>query len=124
MQNPWIFRQIEDAAAGREIYQPGLQEKQAVLLEYFELLREDMPELPAIGRMKQLAGQFTKGLVGGAQFRTTLYHSHSAQEILDNIGIYFQTLTEGKIFGDGLVETEAPSIDSCEIESCETALAA
>jgi hypothetical protein len=35
--------------------------------------------------MKQLAGQFTKGLVGGAQFRQTLYHSHSAQEILENI---------------------------------------
>lgn len=124
MQNPWIFRQIQDALAGREIYQPSLEEKQAVLLEYFELLREDMPELPAIGRMKQLAGQFTKGLVGGAQFRTTLYHSHSVQEILDNIGIYFQTLTEGRIFGDGLVETDAPVIDSCEIESCETALAA
>jgi tRNA-dihydrouridine synthase B len=105
-------------------YQPSLAEKQAVLLEYFELLREDMPELPAIGRMKQLAGQFTKGLVGGAQFRTTLYHSHSVQEILDNIGIYFQTLTEGKLYGDGLVEAEAPVIDSCEIESCETALAA
>jgi tRNA-dihydrouridine synthase B len=124
MQNPWIFRQIQDVSEGREIYQPSLAEKQAVLLEYFELLREDMPELPAIGRMKQLAGQFTKGLVGGAQFRTTLYHSHSVQEILDNIGIYFQTLTEGKLYGDGLVEAEAPVIDSCEIESCETALAA
>lgn len=109
MQNPWIFRQIQDALEGREIYQPSLDEKRAVLLEYFELLREDMPELPAIGRMKQLAGQFTKGLVGGAQFRTTLYHSHSVAEIMDNIGIYFQTLAEGKTFGDGLVETEAPS---------------
>jgi tRNA-dihydrouridine synthase B len=44
MQNPWIFRQIEDALAGREIYQPDLAEKQQVLLEYFEMLREDMPE--------------------------------------------------------------------------------
>jgi hypothetical protein len=74
--------------------------------------------------MKQLAGQFTKGLVGGAQFRTTLYHSHSVQEILDNIGTYFQTLAEGKTFGDGLVETEAPDIDSCEINSCETSVLA
>ncbi|MGI8494749.1 MAG: tRNA dihydrouridine synthase DusB [Pyrinomonadaceae bacterium] len=119
MQNPWIFRQIEDAVAGREIYQPELKEKQAVLLEYFELLREDMPELPAIGKMKQLAGQFTKGLAGGAQFRTTLYHSHSIQEILDNIGIYFRTLCEGKPFGDGLVEAEGSPVDYCEIQSCE-----
>jgi tRNA-dihydrouridine synthase len=55
------------------------KEKKAVLLEFFEMLREEMPELPAIGKMKQLAGQFTKGLVGGAQFRQTLYHSHSAR---------------------------------------------
>ncbi|MBA2495072.1 MAG: tRNA dihydrouridine synthase DusB, partial [Acidobacteria bacterium] len=61
MQNPWIFRQIQDVLEGREPYQPTLEEKQAVLLEFFELLLEDMPELPAIGKMKQRAGQFTKG---------------------------------------------------------------
>jgi tRNA-dihydrouridine synthase B len=119
MQNPWIFRQIQDVMEGREPFQPTLEEKQTVLLEFFDLLREDMPELPALGKMKQLAGQFTKGLVGGAQFRQTLYHSHSAQEILDNIGIYFTTLTEGDMFGDGLTETETDS--DLEFDSCDTA---
>lgn len=115
MQNPWIFRQIEDAFRGREIYQPTLEEKQIVLLEFFELLREDMPEMPALGKMKQLAGQFTKGLAGGALFRQTLYHSHSAQEILDNIGVYFNTLTTGATFGDGLRESDADlEFDSCD----------
>lgn len=135
MQNPWIFRQVEDAMNGRDIYQPTLEEKQAVLLEFFELLREDMPELPALGKMKQLAGQFTKGLIGGAQFRQTLYHSHSAQEILDNIGVYFSTLTANETFGNGLTETDSNlEFDSCdaaagsepanENTSCEAALAA
>jgi len=126
MQNPWIFRQIQDALEGREIYQPSLEEKQAVLLEFFELLREDMPELPAIGKMKQLAGQFTKGLVGGAQFRQTLYHSHSVEEVLDNIGVYFNTLSQGETFGDGLIETDKDlEFDSCDVASnvCETAVA-
>lgn len=123
MQNPWIFRQVEDVANGREPYQPTLEDKQIALLEYFTMLREDMPEIPAIGKMKQLAGQFTKGLVGGAQFRQTLYHSHSAQEVLDNIGVYFETLENGKLYGDGLVEASAETIDSCEIDSCETAFA-
>ena len=115
MQNPWIFRQIEDAMNGRVHYQPTLEEKQTVLLEFFELLREDMPELPALGKMKQLAGQFTKGLVGGAQFRQTLYHSHSAQEILDNIGVYFNTLTMRDTFGDGLTENDS----DLEFNSCD-----
>lgn len=114
MQNPWIFRQIEDVLAGREPFEPTLEDKQTVLLEYFDLLREDMPELPAVGKMKQLAGQFTKGLIGGAQFRQTLYHSHSVQEVLDNIGIYFTALTKGENYGDGLIEANVPGIDSCD----------
>lgn len=114
MQNPWIFRQFADVLAGREPYQPDLDEKKAVLLEFFEMCLEEMPELVALGKMKQLAGQFTKGLVGGAQFRQTLYHSHSADEILENISIYFSTLAQSNQFGDGLVEAEVPIIESCE----------
>src|SRR5690606_32619445 len=108
MQNPWIFRQFEDALAGREPYQPDLVEKKSVLLEFFEMCLEEMPELVALGKMKQLAGQFTKGLVGGAQFRQTLYHSHSADEILDNITVYFNTLSAGNGYGDGIVEADVP----------------
>lgn len=116
MQNPWIFRQIQDAAEGRTPYQPDLAEKQAVLLEFFGYLREEMPEIVALGKMKQLAGQFTKGLVGGAQFRQTLYHSHSAQEILDNIGTYFNTLEKGDNYGDGIIEADK----DLEITSCDS----
>jgi tRNA-dihydrouridine synthase B len=56
MANPWIFRQIEDAMHGRPIFEPTLADKRAILHEYFDMLREDMPETPAINRMKQLAG--------------------------------------------------------------------
>ncbi len=113
MQNPWIFRQFADVLAGREPYQPDLEEKKDVLLEFFSMCREEMIELVALGKMKQLAGQFTKGLVGGAQFRQTLYHSHSAQEILDNIDTYFATLERGAAFGDGVIEIDGPVLDSC-----------
>jgi tRNA-dihydrouridine synthase B len=117
MQNPWIFRQFADVLAGREPYQPDVAEKKSVLLEFFSMCREEMPEIVALGKMKQLAGQFTKGLVGGAQFRQTLYHSHSATEILDNIQSYFDTLSDRSTFGDGIVEAESDS--DVEITSCE-----
>jgi len=104
MQNPWIFRQFQDVLEGRQPYLPDLSEKKAVLLEFFGMCLEEMPELVALGKMKQLAGQFTKGLVGGAQFRQTLYHSHSATEILDNISTYFETLDSLNSYGDGVVE--------------------
>src|SRR3954449_1665531 len=60
MQNPWIFRQFADVLAGREPYQPDLDEKKDVLLEFFEMCIGEMPEIVALGKMKQLAGQFTK----------------------------------------------------------------
>lgn len=118
MANPWIFRQIEDVLAGRAPYQPTLEDKQQVLLEYFELLREDMPEKGAIGKMKQLAGQFTRGLQGGALFRTSLYHSHSIEEILGRITEYFTAIAEGRPYygeeGAPVDDEEAPVLDSCE----------
>lgn len=121
MANPWIFRQIEDAMHGREPFQPTLEDKRALLLEYFEMLQQDMPQLAAIGRMKQLAGQFTRGLQGGALFRTALYHSHSVAEILDRISEYFETITAGKQYfgetGPRRELIEAPVLDSCEAAS-------
>ncbi len=113
MQNPWLFRQIQDVIEGREAYQPSHSDKQAVLLEFFELLREDMPETAALGKMKQLAGQFTKGLRGGAKFRQTLYHSHSALEILDNIADYFEKLAQNEDYGENEVEADAELLSSC-----------
>src|SRR5437764_7517420 len=121
MANPWIFRQIEDALAGRPVFQPTLEDKRAVLLEYFEMLREDMPEMAAIGKMKQLTGQFTPGLQGGRLFRTTIYHSHSVTEILDRITEYFAAMNEGRPYfgekGAKEIEEEAPVLDSCEAAS-------
>src|SRR5204862_911679 len=121
MANPWIFRQIEDAMHGRDLFQPTLEDKRALLLEYFDMLQQDMPKLAAIGRMKQLAGQFTRGLKGGALFRTALYHSHSVDEILDRISEYFETITVGKQYfgeaGSPLDLVEAPVLDSCDAAS-------
>ena len=121
MANPWIFRQIEDVMHGREPFQPTLEDKRALLLEYFEMLQQDMPKLPAIGRMKQLAGQFTRGLQGGALFRTALYHSHTVEEILDRISEYFETITAGRQYlgetGPPRELVEAPVLDSCEAAS-------
>lgn len=116
MQNPWIFRQIEETIAGQNVFQPTLDDKRALLLEYFVMLQEDMPQLAAIGRMKQLAGQFTRGLQGGSLFRTALYHSHSVTEILDRISEYFETIGAGRqYFGEaGRPMIEAPLLDSCE----------
>jgi len=114
MANPWIFRQIEDAMQGRPIFEPTLADKRAILHEYFDMLREDMPETPAINRMKQLAGQFTRGLQGGALFRTSIYHSHTVEEVLDRIEEYFEAIESGRpYYGEA-----GPPINADEITDC------
>jgi nifR3 family TIM-barrel protein len=118
--NPWIFRQIDEANRGLTPYEPTLDDKRELLLEYFDLLRADMPELPALGRMKQLAGHFTKGLLGGSRFRTALYHSHSVAEILHRIDEYFEAVEAGRMYmgeeADAVAEeTPEPVLDSCDV---------
>jgi nifR3 family TIM-barrel protein len=115
MANPWIFRQIEDAMHGRPIFAPTLADKRAILHEYFDMLREDMPETPAINRMKQLAGQFTRGLQGGALFRTSIYHSHTVEEVLDRIEEYFEAIQSGQPYYG---EAGAPLEPQPEITDC------
>src|SRR2546429_2563352 len=118
MANPWIFRQIEETIHGREPFHPTLGDKRAALIEYFEMLPEDMPVTSAIGRMKQLAGQFTRGLQGGGLFRTAIYHSHSVEEILDRISEYFETISAGRhYFGEGKPSEviEVPVLDTCDV---------
>src|SRR5947208_10461768 len=66
MANPWIFRQIEETIQGREPFQPTLEDKRAVLLEYFVMLREDMPEMSAMARIKQRARRSTRDRAGCA----------------------------------------------------------
>lgn len=132
MANPWIFRQIAESSSGNDIFQPTLADKQKLLLDYFDLLRADMPEVPAINRMKQLAGQFTRGLPGGNRFRTVIYHSHTVVEVLERIEEYFETIYSGRTYlGEASAEiVEVPMLDSCTpalepeeaVNDCESAL--
>jgi hypothetical protein len=63
-----------------------------------------------------LAGQFTRGLQGGALFRTSIYHSHSVEEVLDRIEEYFEAIENGRpYYGEaGAPIEDAPVLDSCE----------
>ena len=122
MANPWIFRQIDEARRGVTPYEPTLDDKRELLLEYFDLLREDMHDFAALGRMKQLAGQFTKGLLGGSRFRTALFHSQSVDDILTRIEDYFEAVAAGRMYmgeeADAPEETPEPTLDSCEAATC------
>jgi hypothetical protein len=54
-------------------------------------------------------------LQGGALFRTSIYHSHSVEEVLDRIEEYFEAITSGRPYYG---EAGAPQINADEITDC------
>ncbi len=87
--NPFIFRQTQALLRGEPVPEIGLDEKYSAVVRYYDLIRDEMPEKAVIGKLKQLCAQFTKGLPGGAEFRTQLLRAASVAEMLERLENYF-----------------------------------
>ena len=86
--NPWIFRQISQYLSTGAYTTPSEQERYDLMRYYYTLLR-DNGEPDAVGKMKQFATYFTHGVRNGSKLRTAIYHTHSAEEILDCVDAFF-----------------------------------
>jgi len=52
-------------------------------------------------------------------FRTSIYHSHSVEEVLDRIEEYFSAILEGRpYYGEAGPQIEEPTTDYAEITDC------
>ena len=69
IDNPWLFAQIADVAAGRSPRIPTAEEKVALLRLFRDELRETKPDRAFLGRYRGLACRMVKGLPGGAAAR-------------------------------------------------------
>jgi tRNA-dihydrouridine synthase B len=86
--NPWIFRQIEDYVNTGRYDHPTGEDRYQLLSGYFRsLIASEMPD--AIGKMKQFATYFTHGVRNGGELRRAVHHSHTADEILDQVDAFF-----------------------------------
>ena len=82
----------ENAASGAgESYDiPTEADRYEMIRTYFQmLLEEEMPG--AEGKMKQFASWFTHGVPGGAALRKAIYEAKSGEEILKNVGGFFES---------------------------------
>jgi tRNA-dihydrouridine synthase B len=86
--NPWIFRQIEQSAAGGRYDEPTDLDRYDLLSAYFRrLIAAGLPD--AIGKMKQFASLFTHGVRNGAELRRQVHTSRTTQEVLDRVDEFF-----------------------------------
>lgn len=100
MANPWIFRQVHELRRGLPVFQPQPADKQWLLLQYLEMLLESMAEHQAMGKLKQLIGQFSVGLPGAAMLRRDVQHAKSTAEQRAIIQRYFEPFISGQLPAD------------------------
>jgi nifR3 family TIM-barrel protein len=87
--SPWIFRQVQDLLATGAYHRPTEDDRYRLLRDYYGvLLAGARPE--TVGRMKQFAGYFTRGVRHGAQLRRQIFEARDARHILGLVDAFFQ----------------------------------
>ena len=83
--NPWIFRQICDLEAGREVYIPDNEEKRRVARMHGELLLKYKGEYTAVREMRAHLAWYTHGMPGASKLRGRVSQMLSMQDLFDAI---------------------------------------
>ncbi len=95
MANPWIFRQIDQLRHGLPLFQPTPEDKRDLLLRYLEMCAETMVERQALGKLKQLIGQFTIGLRGSSQLRRDVQRVNELASARETLQSFFEPFISG-----------------------------
>ncbi len=85
--NPWIFRQIEQYVSAGTYEKPSEPQRYRLLLNYYRLLLSDSDKISGnpLGKMKQFATYFTRGLASGAGLRKSIHRSRTTDEIVGHV---------------------------------------
>ena len=79
--NPWIFGQIKDLIAGREMRRPGLEERMRTALRHLDLQLSWKPERVAVSEMRKHISWYLHGVRGAASIRDRVNHMVSQMEV-------------------------------------------
>jgi tRNA-dihydrouridine synthase B len=87
---PWIFREAKQyLETGLVPAQPSPEERQAVMLRHLNDMVKLLGEYAGVREMRNHLCWYTKGLHGGAEFRTTINHLVTVNEVRREIEEYF-----------------------------------
>lgn len=91
MRNPWIYRQVEDLLAGRAAPAPTAEERRALILGHFRLLREQEDPHLALHKLRIFTGWYTHGLEGGRALRVRIGQLTRYEEFVEAVEEFFDT---------------------------------
>ena len=97
MANPWIFLQIAQLRRGEQPFEPSAADKRELLLGYLDMCLAEMPERLALNKLKQLIGQFSVGLPGGAGLREAVHRSTAADTAREHLERFFAPYVEEEL---------------------------
>jgi len=89
MKNPWIYRQIAELLAGREPYEPTVQDRHDVIRAHFDMVTAEEDPHFAMHKLRTFTGWYTHGLPEGKRLRTRISEPTTPQEFLDVIETFF-----------------------------------
>lgn len=90
IRDPWVFRKIEAALAGRVYPDVDALERKRVLLGYLEAIRPYFKtDRSTLGRFKKIAKHFTDGVEGGQALKTAVLHSDTLDGAVDEVERFF-----------------------------------
>jgi nifR3 family TIM-barrel protein len=82
LSNPWLFRQSWDCLNGRSVRGIDVRERKEFLLSFLRRIHESCPAAAAVGKMKKMGGQLSKGIPGGSRLRAAIHSAHTCEEVL------------------------------------------
>ncbi len=92
---PWIFREAKQYLEQGSIpAPPALEEREAVMLRHLKDMVQLVGEDIGVREMRKHLCWYTKGLPGGADFRTRINRLSRTEEVKREIGDYFASMKE------------------------------
>ena len=82
MKNPWIFHQIRSLLRGERMVQPTADQRRTLILQHFEMLRDQEEEKFALHKIRTFTGWYTHGIPGGRELRRRISRLETVEDFL------------------------------------------
>ena len=103
--NPWLFRQIKEAAAGKTIHTVTCQERHDMIIRHYQMMLECKPEPIAVREMRKHIGWYIKGIRGASRFRAEINRCGNAKKAMELTDFLFEEVynsTDSETQEDGV----------------------
>ena len=81
--NPWIFKQINEAIKGEEVFYPTNQEKIDVCIEHYKLALEQFGEYKAVRDMRKHIGWYLKAMKNSTEIKNKINYETSSLKTIE-----------------------------------------